>query len=364
MNRTVHVNLGDRSYDITIGRNLPVGVSFRNETGVRALIVSDSSVDPLHGASCAKKLRHEKIETARAVVPAGEKSKNWKQILFLYDKALEFKLERSSAIVALGGGMVGDLAGFAAATYLRGIRLVQAPTTLLAMVDSSVGGKTGINLPQGKNLAGAFYQPVEVVADLAALETLAEREYVSALAEVVKYGVISDAAFFRYLDKNAAPLLAREEKVLREVVARCCEIKAAVVGADEHDRGLRAILNFGHTLGHALETACGYGTMLHGEAVSIGMAYAARLSVRAAGLGRDECDRILALLRRLGLPVVVSGGKSPGWSAVRSVMAADKKTRAFVPRFVLAQRLGSVVTGCDVQERALAEMYTEAICQE
>ncbi len=363
MNKTVHVKLGDRSYDITIGRNLPVGSALRSETGLRAMIVSDSNVDSIYGDACARKLRREKIESTRVVVPAGEKSKNWKQVVSLYDKALEFGLERSSVIVALGGGVVGDLAGFAAATYQRGIRLIQVPTSLLAMVDSSVGGKTGINLPQGKNMVGAFHQPVEVVADLATLDTLPEREYVSALAEVVKYGVISDAAFFRYLEKNAGPLLSRDDKVLREVVARCCEIKADVVGADERDLGLRAILNFGHTMGHAIEAACGYGTMLHGEAVSLGMAYAARLSVRATGLDAGDDGRLLALLSELGLPVSMPGRKAPKWKTVRALMTADKKTKGRVPRFVLAKRLGAVVTGYDVPDEMLAATYTEAICQ-
>ncbi|MEI6808893.1 MAG: iron-containing alcohol dehydrogenase, partial [bacterium] len=253
MSKQVHVKLGSRSYDILIGRNVTVGTSLKRRAGLKAMIVSDSNVDPLYGPRCERSLRAKGFETIRVTVPAGESSKSGRMVMELYNKAAELHLDRSSCIVALGGGVVGDLAGFIAATFLRGINFIQVPTSLLAMVDSSVGGKTGINLKQGKNLVGAFYQPVEVTADLSVLKTLPRREYVSGLAEVVKYGVIRDAAFFRMLEKNADRLLRRDSGLLEEVVARCCEIKAAVVSVDEREEGgERAVLNFGHTFGHAL----------------------------------------------------------------------------------------------------------------
>lgn len=359
MSKIVRVELGGRSYDITIGRNAPVGASIRRRPGLKAMIVSDTNVDPLYGPRCEKSLQARGFETLRVAVPAGESSKCWRMVMELCDKAAEFHLDRSSCIVALGGGVVGDLAGFVAATFLRGIRLIQAPTSLLAMVDSSVGGKTGINLKQGKNLAGAFHQPVEVAADLSTLKTLPRREYVSGLAEVVKYGVIRDAKLFGALEKNAEKLLRRDPGLLEDTVARCCAIKAAVVSADERDESaVRAILNFGHTFGHALEKSTGYGTMLHGEAVSVGMAFAALLSVKQKGLSREECYRILMLLKRLELPVSAEGMRQR-WQALRKGMTADKKAMAGRLRFVLVERLGSAIIGCEVPERELEEAFAE-----
>jgi 3-dehydroquinate synthase len=234
---------------------------------------------------------------------------------------------------------------------------VQVPTTLLALVDSSVGGKTAVNLPQGKNLVGAFYQPVEVDADLELLRSLPEREYVSGLAEVVKYGVIWDAAFFGFLEKHADGLLGRDLGLLEHVVGRCCEIKAEVVAMDERDIGPRAILNFGHTLGHAIENVDGYGRWLHGEAVSIGMCYAARLSVAVEGFPEAEAVRIRGLLRKFGLPTAPGEGTEQAWMALREAMMLDKKTLRKRPRFVLAKKLGAVVTGCEVDDTALTEAW-------
>lgn len=321
------------------------------------MIVSDSNVDPLHGARIQRLLEERGIECIRAVVPAGEETKSLKSASHLYEKAADAALDRSAVALALGGGMVGDLAGFVAATYLRGIRFIQVPTSLLAVVDSSVGGKTGVNLPQGKNLVGAFYQPVEVVADLDLMATLPEREYVSGLAEVVKYGVIWDASFFGLLEKHAENLIRREPGLLERVVARCCEIKAEVVAMDEREIGPRAILNFGHTLGHALEKVDGFGRWLHGEAVAIGMAYAARLSAARSEFRDSEADRVIGLLARLGLPVAPAAGQEVSWKELSAAMLSDKKTLRKKPRFVLASRLGAVLTGVEVGEDLLAETW-------
>ncbi|MEI6218886.1 MAG: 3-dehydroquinate synthase [bacterium] len=359
MSKKVHVELGKRSYDITIGRDLSAGTTIRRGAGLKAMIVSDSNVDPLYGAGCEKALRSKGVETARVSVQAGEATKCGRAVLELYDKAADFGLDRTSYMVALGGGVVGDLAGFVAATYLRGIRLIQVPTSLLAMVDSSVGGKTGINLKHGKNLVGAFYQPVEVSADLGTLKSLPRREYVSGLAEIVKYGIIRDARLFGMLEKNVDRLLARDQGLLEQVVAKCCAIKAEIVSADEREEGsLRAMLNFGHTFGHSLENSMGYGAMLHGEAVSVGMAFAAVLSVTQKGLSTVECERILDLLRRLGLPVFESGMRRK-WGVLRKSMDADKKTTAGRLRFILVDRLGSAIIGCEIPEAALEKAFAE-----
>lgn len=360
MTDKVHVDLGDRSYDISIGENMSVGSSIEDAFGLKALIVSDSNVDPLFGGKCEQVLAASGYVVSRAVVPAGEASKDLKTVGLLYGKAVEAGLDRSSVIVALGGGMVGDLAGFVAATYLRGIRFIQVPTTLLAMVDSSVGGKTGVNLPQGKNLVGAFYQPVEVVADMNFIKTLPEREYLSGLAEVVKYGVIWDAVLFGDLEENVAKLLLRDAAFLMKVVSRCCEIKAEVVAADERELGVRAILNFGHTLGHAIEKEAGYGQLLHGEAVALGMTYASYISCVERGLSIEERIRLVELLKNLKLPTgqAAVGGKLK-WPELRQAMSLDKKAKRGVVRFVLVDRLGSVISGCTVSEETLEKAFFE-----
>ena len=360
MSQTVHVELGARSYEIRIGSGPEVETFKSGCEGARVLVVTDSNVDALYGEACERKLAERGLVASRLVIPAGEASKNLENVARVYERAIEAGLDRRSFIVALGGGVVGDLAGFAAATYLRGIRYVQAPTTLLAMVDSSVGGKTGVNLKQGKNLVGAFYQPVEVSADLSTLASLSEPEYVSGLAETIKYGVIWDAALFADLEENAERLVARDPAYLEVVVARCCEIKAEVVAVDERDSGVRAILNFGHTLGHALEQVSGYGKWLHGQAVALGMVYAAMVSAREKGLAADDAQRLRTLLERVGLPAAPGReGVPDGWPELRRAMAADKKTRDRVPRFVLAEKLGAVVYDCEVAEDALEATYME-----
>ncbi len=357
MPQNVKVDLGDRSYIIHIGSGLLDDVgSICRELGLHhtCLVASDSNVDPLYGDRCGQVLKDAGMLVARAVVPAGESSKSQEKLFALYDAALENGMDRGALVVALGGGVVGDLAGYFAASYLRGIHCVQIPTSLLAMVDSSVGGKTGINLPQGKNLIGAFYQPMSVIADLDTLKTLPKREYISGLAEVVKYGVIRDAEFFAYLENNVDGLLSADPDVLTPVIARCCELKAEVVHLDEREGGLRAILNFGHTLGHALEQVSGYGTYLHGEAVAIGMVYAGRLSVEHLGFPQEECDRLIALLEKLKLPVKLGDYE---WGALRNAISVDKKTAGSVPRFVLVEALGSVKTKCEVPDVTLEEVW-------
>ena len=351
------MELGVRSYNIRIGRGwLSKLGTFLQEHGLRGacLVVSDSNVDPHHGATCVAAIRAAGYNVEKAVIPAGEESKSGDMLFRLYRDAIDAGLDRHSFVVALGGGVVGDLAGFLAATFLRGIPYVQVPTSVVAMVDSAVGGKTGINLESGKNLVGSFHQPAGVAVDLDLLETLPDREYRSGLAEVIKYGVIRDGAFFRRLEANTAALLAREEVLLHEVVARSCAIKAEVVQNDETEGGLRAMLNFGHTLGHAVEKVSGYGRYLHGEAIAIGMHYAARVSVLEAGLSHADADRIRNLFAAVGLPVAAP---ELGWDALRRAMAVDKKSVGRMPRFVLADAIGSVRFGCEVAEGRLEEVW-------
>lgn len=358
MIRTVRVRLGDRSYAIGIGVDVPIGSVLAGKKDAAVLLISDSKVAPLYAGAVAARLRKNGARVFEAVVPAGEASKSLASAALLYDRAMDAGLDRSSFIVALGGGMVGDLAGFVAATFLRGIGLIQAPTTLLAMVDSSVGGKTAVNLARGKNLVGVFHQPVEVAADLSTLATLPEREYRSGLAEVAKYGVIRDAAFFEFLEGHVDALLRRDMETLQCVVTRCCEIKADVVAGDERETGARADLNFGHTCGHAVERAMGYGAWLHGEAVSLGMAYAAWLSVREQGFPVESAERMVSLLEKLNLPVRFGPGvAAPAWRDVRAAMATDKKKRGQTPLFVLAERLGTVVSGREASEESLRDVW-------
>src|ERR1035441_595652 len=285
--RVVQVPLGNRSYVIKVGGGLlpRLGAECaRLKLGQRCAVITDSNVGKHFAKAALKSLSASGFETVLITVPAGEKSKRITVVEKCYDQLAAHRLERKSFIAALGGGVVGDLAGFVAATYLRGIAFVQVPTTLLAQVDSSVGGKTGVNLQAGKNLVGAFYQPQLVLCDLDALKTLPKREYISGLAEVIKYGVIYDAILFAQLERNLPKLLQREATTLATVIARCCEIKADVVGQDETESGLRALLNFGHTICHAIENSSGYGKFLHGEAISIGQVAAANLSHKILGL--------------------------------------------------------------------------------
>ncbi len=343
----VNVPLGQRSYPIRIGTGLLATLGAACvRTGLRGscAIISDSNVAPGYGRAAWESLAHAGIEPVLVTVPAGETAKNLDTVRSCYDQLAERRLERKSFIVALGGGVVGDLAGFVAATYLRGIAFVQVPTTLLSQVDSSVGGKVGVNLRAGKNLIGAFYQPRLVVCDLATLKTLPAREYISGLAEVIKYGIIYDAALFERLEREMPKLLRREPKTLAAVIARCCEIKAEVVRQDETESGLRAILNFGHTVGHALEAISRYGRYLHGEAISMGQVAAARISAQVLGLPEAQVERITRLLERAGLPTETKL-KASHRPRLLAAMKLDKKVNRGEIKLVLARRIGEVEFG-------------------
>ena len=351
----VPVSLGDRSYAIKVGGGLMVRLGAECaalKLGQRCAVVTDSNVGRHFAKAALKSLSVSGFEPVLVTIPAGEKSKCIAVMEKCYDRLAAHRLERKSFIVALGGGVVGDLAGFVAATYLRGIQLVQVPTTLLAQVDSSVGGKTGLNLPAGKNLVGAFYQPSLVLCDLDALKSLPKREYLSGLAEIIKYGVIYDDVLFAQLERNLPRLLQRDEATLRTVIARCCEIKAEVVGQDETESGLRAILNFGHTIGHAIENSSGYGKYLHGEAIAIGQVVAAKLSHEILGLPSGEVERITKIFIRTGLPVKIKLNAAQR-KKLFAAMKLDKKVSAGEIKFVLAQKIGKVIWNRRVAENLI-----------
>ncbi len=351
--QVVNVELGERRYPIYVGQGLLGRAELLDPHigGRQVAVVSNDVVAPLY-----LKAVRDALGAARQVdvflMEDGEQHKNLATYGELMDFLLEHRHNRSTTILALGGGVVGDLAGFAAATFQRGVSYIQIPTTLLAQVDSSVGGKTAVNHPLGKNMIGAFHQPRCVLADTAVFATLPEREYRAGLAEVVKYGVIRDSAFFDWLEGRADPLAARDPETLCTAVRRSCEIKAEVVAIDETEAGLRAILNFGHTFGHALETLTGYQRLLHGEAVAIGMVMGADLSVRQGMLPSTDAGRITRLLQRLGLPV-----HPPALAAddMIAVMGMDKKVQDGRLRLVLAERIGSVVVTEAVDGAALRQ---------
>jgi 3-dehydroquinate synthase len=356
--RIVPVSLGSRSYQIKVGGGLlsRLGTECAAlKLGQRCAVITDANVGKKFSQSALKSLAASGFEPVLITVPAGEKSKRLTMVEKCHDQLAAHRLERKSFIVALGGGVVGDLAGFVAATYLRGIPFVQVPTTLLAQVDSSVGGKTGVNLKSGKNLVGAFYQPRLVLCDLDALKTLPRREYVSGLAEVIKYGIIYDAILFAQLERNLPKLLAREAATLRAVVARCCEIKADVVGQDETESGLRAILNFGHTLGHAIENSSGYGKFLHGEAIAIGQVAAAGLSQKILGLPSGEVERIEKLFAKAGLPVKIKLAAARR-KKLFAAMLLDKKVSGGEVKFVLAEKIGKVRWGQKVPADLISQV--------
>src|SRR5262245_59533646 len=303
--RVVNVPLGPRSYSILIGPGLLAELGnqcAKLGLGCRCAIISDRNVAKRFARKATRALKDAGFEVLLITVPAGETAKSLKTVQHCYDQLAAHRLERKSFVVALGGGVVGDLAGFVAATYLRGVPFVQVPTTLLPRVDRSVGGKVGVNLKAGKNLVGAFHQPRLVLCDLDTLQKLPAREFRAGLAEVIKYGIIYDADLFQQIERDLPGLLKLSPKLLEEVVARCCEIKADVVGQDETETGLRAILNFGHTIGHAIENSVGYGKYLHGEAISDGQIAAARLSARLLGLPASDAERIRTIFERAGLP--------------------------------------------------------------
>jgi 3-dehydroquinate synthase len=359
--RAVNVALGERSYRIQIGTGLLARLGAecaRLKLGRRCAIISDAHVAPLYAAKARAALVKAGFEPVLITVPAGETAKSLKTVQSCYDQLAAHRLERKSFIVALGGGVVGDLAGFVAATYLRGLAFVQVPTTLLAQVDSSVGGKVGVNLAAGKNLVGAFYQPRLVLCDLDTRRTLPEREFRAGLAEVIKYGIIYDAPLFARLERDLSKLLKRDQAVLAPVIARCCEIKADVVGQDETEGGLRAILNFGHTIGHGIENISGYGKYLHGEAIAIGQVAAAKISAELTGLPPADVRRMADLFHRAGLPVTIKLNPAQR-KKLFAAMRLDKKVSGGEIKFVLARQIGKVVWGQRVPEALIHRVLDE-----
>lgn len=356
--QTVFVDLGPRSYDIHIGRGTlaSLGDICRQvvPSSSACLIVTDETVAGHYLASVRRKLEEAGFRVSEAIVQPGERSKSADSLASMWAACGEAGLDRKSVVVALGGGVVGDLAGFVAASYMRGIEFVQVPTTLLAMVDSSVGGKTGINLPHGKNLAGAFHQPKAVVVDLDVLETLAPREFSAGMAEVIKYGCIWDEEMFEEIEANVEDIRNLDAELLGKLVKRSCEIKAEVVRQDERESGLRSILNYGHTLGHAIENVQGYGKRLHGEAIAIGMVYAARLSERLHALPSANVTRQAALFSAFDLP---TSWREYSWERVREVMAVDKKAENAIPKFVLLDKLGHALLPETIKETDLTDVY-------
>jgi 3-dehydroquinate synthase len=339
--RTIDVKLGERSYSIMVGENnlaeLGAALAAAN-FGRRLGIVTDPKIAALYLEPVEHSLRGAGFDCDAIFLPAGEEHKNLAALAAIYDRLIDARFERGSALVALGGGVIGDVTGFAAATYLRGIPYVQVPTTLLAQVDSSVGGKTAVNHREGKNLIGAFYQPRLVWIDVAVLRSLPQRELVAGLAEVIKYGIIADAALFSRLEEKADDILKGDAGMLAEIVAASCGIKASVVEKDERESDLRAILNFGHTVGHALEAVTRYERFLHGEAVAIGMVQAARISVAEGACDRSSFERIRALIARAGLPVELPGDVH--LPELIKHMEIDKKSAAGKIKFVLCEGIG------------------------
>ncbi len=341
--QTLRVDLAERSYDIEIGSgNLEHVGRFLCRLGKvsHAVVITDQNVQEPHAVRVAESLTGESVQVDIVAVEPGEPSKSIDMAAGLWEGLLELGADRQTVVVAVGGGVVGDLAGFIAATYARGIRLFQVPTSLLAQVDSSVGGKVGVNLPGAKNMVGAFLQPLGVLIDTATLETLPPREYRAGLGEVAKYGVILDAELFDYLEANLAGLVDRDHKVLGHVIARCCRLKADVVQRDEREEtGLRAVLNYGHTFGHALEALAGYGQLLHGEAVAIGMLCASRLAERLGRVDIRLTQRQRRLLEALGLPVEMP---ELDRDEILETMTHDKKVQHGRLRFVLPSKMGHV----------------------
>jgi 3-dehydroquinate synthase len=341
--RSVPIHLGERSYNILIGRGLLAdAASWAGlPAAADALIVSNTTVAPLYAAALAQQLAKQHRRVLTVALPDGEAHKDWATLNLIFDALLGAGCDRKTVVYALGGGVVGDMAGFAAACYMRGVPFVQVPTTLLAQVDSSVGGKTAINHPLGKNMVGAFYQPARVLCDLDLLDTLPARELSAGLAEVIKYGPIADLVFLDWIEQHIDALRAGDKAALAHAVQRSCEIKAWVVGQDEREAGLREILNFGHTLGHAIEPGMGYGAWLHGEAVGCGMVLATDLSVRLGLLDAAWLPRMQRLVARAGLPIQAPAMPLDRWMAL---MRLDKKAAAGEIRFVLVNGQGQAFT--------------------
>lgn len=353
--RKVCVHLGARGYDIWVGKKLiyELGDRCRKlDLGKQCIIISDESVAALFAKEVAQSLEQAGFHTSLFTFPAGESSKSLRQLQLGYNYMSKIRLERGSFVVALGGGVVGDVAGFLAASYLRGIDFIQIPTTLLAQVDSSVGGKVGINLESGKNLVGAFHQPRLVLCDLDVLQSLPSREFRSGMSEIIKYGIIADAKLFSQIEQEHQKLMHQDAEWLSRIIARSCQIKADVVGTDERENGLRAMLNYGHTIGHGLEAMTQYGQYLHGEAIAIGQIAAAHLSVRYLGMSEESVQRISKLFSMIGLPIRVKLNFNQRQKLFEA-MRLDKKVRGGQLRFVLTECIGKARIGQAVSEDAI-----------
>lgn len=353
------VDLGERSYDIKIGADILSNLGdymAELDIGKKVLIISNPLVDSLYGQEVAEAIAEGGFAVQKALIPDGEKYKSLETAQNLYDEAVAAGLDRTSSIVALGGGVVGDIAGFIAASFMRGINFIQVPTTVLAQVDSSVGGKVAVNHPQGKNLIGDFYQPQLVVADKKVLHTLEERELKAGLAEVIKYGVIWDEEFFSFLADNRAEIMELETKAVIKAVKTSCQIKAEVVEVDETEQGLRAILNYGHTIGHALEAVTNYDYYRHGEAVAIGMAAAARIAHKLEMITAKEVTQQERLIADFGLPTKF---QDLDHDQIIEALSKDKKVQDGIVRFILAERIGKVEIIPDIPEEIIREVLKE-----
>ncbi|MGB4811710.1 MAG: 3-dehydroquinate synthase [Methylophilaceae bacterium] len=352
--QTLNVSLADRSYPIHIGKGLLTNVDLLLPHLKRksVAIVTNTTVAPLYLDQLSKALQVCDVKVISIILPDGEAYKNTETLNKIYDALLQNRCERSTTLIALGGGVIGDLTGYAAATYLRGVPFIQIPTTLLSQVDSSVGGKTGINHPMGKNMIGAFYQPQVVLADIETLVTLPQREFSAGVAEVIKYGLIRDADFFDWLETNMSALMALDEAVLSYAIYRSCQNKAEVVARDEHENGERALLNLGHTFGHAIENAMGYGVWLHGEAVAAGTMMAATLSQKMGWLKNQDLQRMHAIFAAAKLPI-----EAPKLGADRylELMQLDKKVADGKIRLILQQGIGQSIITSDYDAKALKE---------
>lgn len=337
--KTLEVDLGNRSYPIYIGADLIDRPDLFKacEKASSIFVVTNTTVAPLYAQRLTKTLETFDKSVRTIVLPDGESYKDWKNLQLIFDDLLKFGADRKTMLVALGGGVIGDMTGFAAACFMRGVRFIQVPTTLLAQVDSSVGGKTGINHPLGKNMIGAFHQPAAVIADLNTLKTLPARELSAGLAEVIKHGAIADAQFLDWIEANTKSLLACDTDAMSHAVLRSCEIKSAVVSADEREGGIRATLNFGHTFGHAIEAGMGYGEWLHGEAVGCGMVLGADLSCRLNYISKAEANRLTKIIQSMNLPIAPPkfGGKR-----YLELMQVDKKTESGQIRYVVLEKIG------------------------
>jgi 3-dehydroquinate synthase len=354
---TIRVELGDRSYTITIGNTILKGIGDQLKSlnlSPKIAVVSNPTVFALYGEQVADSIREAGFDLLTVTIPDGEEHKNLATLQQIYNELLRYKLDRKSALVALGGGVVGDITGFAASTYMRGIAYVQIPTTLLAQVDSSVGGKTGVDHELGKNMIGAFWQPGLVWIDVDTLKTLPMRQLLAGLAEVIKYGVIYDNELFAFLEGNKDRILNLDENALIHIIRRSCEIKAAVVSHDERESGLRAILNYGHTIGHAIETVTGYTKFLHGEAIAIGMYLEARLAEMLNLIDEEQVSRIKSLISSYGLPCEKPADIKP--QSIFLSMQLDKKAVAGELKFILPEKIGNVRIQKNVPEKSIRDV--------